>query len=609
MNESESLSLEESQKSFTESLDEHFVEEISIENFDVVDKGHGVEMEQNSDTYDVNSFNQTDEESKKKSMEEQTDGIKSDDENTLDEDVSTNDHKNQLDLFLKAFQESNEFDTKLQLAIDFMEASLGLGGSPHFKNFWEARRLALPLFKDNVSPMLRNVLWTKYSELSKEARRLKEILDEQSAFAVEQIDMAIKALEDDINQYEEQVEKSSLNENLPFPQFLKDKESFYYQMQKQLNILNTQASRINGLRKELLKTEMRIRQKNKFFQRLSAAGDLVFPKRKELIKQISQEFMEDVERFIQTSFSEHGFGDSLFVLREEIKSLQGLAKVLTLNTNSFTQTRMRLSNCWDQIKAEEKDRKKERSQQKVFYKQNADIIRKSIKELDETVETGIESNPNAWQNSLQDLVSKMRNIELGRDDIKELRDELHEVRKKIQDKSKREENARLEQEEEKKKQKRAKFEAFKNQINTLVKQSDQFEAENLVNEREALLIQLQESTLTKIEKQELERLMKPLRDIINEKKEQALLNLSEDDRESLTQLQEVLKQRKERRQEVKNQIEVLRKASGSSSLDFEKAMQFTTQVNEEKERLEKMNQSVDEVEKKISQLKSKLKGK
>src|ERR1700733_14369049 len=71
---------------------------------------------------------------------------------------------------------------------------------------------------------------------------------------------------------------------------LEEKADFYTSLQAEINILNTQAARINSLRKELIKTEMRVRKKNKFFQRLSAAGDKVFPRRKELIQDVSHQF-------------------------------------------------------------------------------------------------------------------------------------------------------------------------------------------------------------------------------------------------------------------------------------------------------------------------------
>ena len=102
-------------------------------------------------------------------------------------------HQSQFDALMQQFHNENNLDEKLLLAVNFMEASLSQGGTPHFRHFWEARRLCLPLFKENISSSLRSQLWSKYSELSKEARRLKDLLDEQSAFAVEQIEKAVVA--------------------------------------------------------------------------------------------------------------------------------------------------------------------------------------------------------------------------------------------------------------------------------------------------------------------------------------------------------------------------------------------------------------------------------
>ncbi|WP_079988613.1 hypothetical protein [Candidatus Protochlamydia sp. W-9] len=511
----------------------------------------------------------------------------------------------QLAAFRKNFEEQVSQDLKLQSAIDFMESTLAQGGTPHFRNFWEARRLCLPLFKENISPALRGQLWNRYSELSKEARQLKEILDEQSAFAVEQIEIAIQALENDIQQFDENVAKSTVPDNLIIPQTLQSKLQIYLNFQKQLNVLNVQASRINALRKELLKTEMRVRHKNKFFQRLSAAGDLVFPKRKELIKQISQLFVEDVNYFIQAHFDQESSHDSLYALREEIKALQGLAKQLTLNTNSFTQTRTRLSECWDKIKIEEKERKKERAHQKVLFKQNANLIKEQLQLCKAFVEqTG--STVEA-QKKLEEIITFMRRTELGRDELKELKEELSHIRKIVHDKAKHEEDLRYQQEQERNRQKKEKFNTFKELADNLVSQAESYELMKLTSDRDQLLAQLQESSLTKNEKIDIERILRPLRDIITEKNEKAMLAISDDDRYALKQLQDVLRQRKERRQEIKKQLEILRKASGSSNLDFEKAMLFTSQINEEKERLERATQGIIEIEKKIVELQSKIK--
>ncbi len=521
--------------------------------------------------------------------------------------------KNLLEDFFTSFSEQADSGAKLSLAIDFMESTLSMGESPHFRNFWEARRLALPLFKENISPPQRVQLWAKFSDLSKEARRLKEILDEQSAFAIEQIEIAITALEQEIAKLNESKESfllsgllpSLLSEKLVFPKFLQEKESFYQENQQVLHFLNAKASRINALRKELLKTEMRIRQKNQFFQRLSSAGDLVFPKRKELIKELSQTFTQDVEAFIKTHFAQKENRAMLFFLREEIKLMQGLAKALTLNTHCFTQTRMQLSHCWDQVKNEERERKKERAEKKVLFKQNKELMQKEIEQLHLLVEKG-EGEAREWNLFADKILQKMRAVQLGREEVKELKEELQKTRAMIEQQLKKEENSRFAKAEELRLEKRANYLAQKDSIQQLITQSDSLDLDTLLKEKERISQQIQSTSFTKIEKQELEKLLKSIKEILIEKQEKALLNLSNDDRQSLVQLQELLKQRKTRKQEIKVRIEELRKLNGSSSLDFAKAMEYTAQLTEEKERLEKVNQGIIAVEAQINELKVKI---
>jgi len=510
-------------------------------------------------------------------------------------------HRRQYEQFLSNLAKLPDQESKLQFVIDFMEASLAQGGTPHFKSFWEARNICLQIFKENIAPAVRMILWAKYNDLSKEARRLKEILDEQSAFAVEQIEMAVKALEDDIVGFEENLEKMpkvdfqvasmALEKNLPL----------YERLQRELNLLNTQASRINAMRKELIRTEMRVRQKNKFFQRLSAAGDKVFPKRKELIKEVSQNFIGDVDSFINSYFVSENFDNSLFSLREEIKTLQNMAKVLTLNTHSFTHTRMRLSECWDRIKNEDKERKKERAHQKTAFKQNFDESMQKLQEFKEKYQAEQPTHAEATK-QLDELIAHIRGLEHGRDELRTLKAEVQLARKPILDKLHAQETERLNQDQERERQRRQKITDIKLQAVQLLKGTELLEADEIERQRDAIIDLISNSSMAKADKQEIERQMKPLRDLISEKRESSLLTLSDDDRQSLQQLKEVLKQRKERRQEIKSQIDALRKTAGTSGLDFEQAMNFNAQVAAEKERLEKINHGIQEVEQKIAQL-------
>lgn len=511
----------------------------------------------------------------------------------------------EFEAFIKEIDAIEDSEKRLQRAIDFMESTLSQNGTPNFKNFWDARALCLVLFKENLSNPIKAALWARYADLSKQARRLKEILDEQSAFAVEQIEIAITALENDIQNIEEALDKfPSVDFNIE-SKGLSERMEIYQQTQKELNLLNAQASRINALRKELIKTEMRVRQKNKFFQRLSLVGDKVFPRRKELIKDISQNFIEDVDSFISQNFSNEDIEDSFFFLREEIKALQGLAKHLTLNTHAFTHTRMRLSECWDKIKVFEKERKKHRAQQKVIHKQNAEQVQEKIKEFVAAYAEGQVSNQDAFK-TIEEITILMRGLDLGRDEVRALKEELAQAKKPLLDKAKAEEQEKQALEKEKELQKRLKIEEIKQSIDNLMQNLEQYNAEELAIQRDAIIEKINKSSLSKPEKLELEKNMKRLRssinDAISEQKEKALLSLSEDDRLAIQQLKEVLSQRKERRQQIRNQLETIRKSSGVSGFDFEQAMSLNLQINEEKERLEKINLSIKEIEDKIVEL-------
>lgn len=511
----------------------------------------------------------------------------------------------EFEAFMTELNAVTDPEKRLQNAIDFMEGTLSQNGTPNFKNFWDARALCLNLFKDNLSSPLKTVLWAKYADLSKQARRLKEILDEQSAFAVEQIEIAITALENDIENLAEVIAKTPSTDFQVESKGLAAKIGFYQQTQKELNLLNAQASRVNALRKELIKTEMRVRLKNKFFQRLSLIGDKVFPRRKELIKDISQNFTQDVDSFIAQNFSNDDIEDSFFFLREEIKALQGLAKYLTLNTHAFTHTRMRLSECWDKIKVYEKERKKHRAQQKAVHKQNSDQVFTRIKEFTEAYAQGQVSGQEAFK-QIEDITILMRGLDLGRDEVRALKEELAQAKKPLIDKIKAEENEKQAQEQEREAQRRQKVEELKQSIEDLASNHSHYDADELGAQRDAILEKVSKTALSKPEKIEIEKQIKRLRstinDAISDQKEKALLSLSEDDRLAIQQLKEVLGQRKERRQAIKVQLETMRKASGVSGFDFEQAMSLTLQINQEKERLEKMNLSIKEIEAKINEL-------
>ncbi|MGK0183298.1 MAG: hypothetical protein ACI9YB_002610, partial [Halioglobus sp.] len=508
--------------------------------------------------------------------------------------------------FKKTLETVADPEEKLSMSIELMRKTLSQSGSPHFRNFWEFRKICLPLFKNNINPAKRIKLWADYSELSKEARQLKEILDEQSAFAVEQIDIAIQTLEDNVENIKERLTTVS---DVAFPaesQTLEPKFTFYNDIQRELSLLNTYAARINALRKELIKTEMRIRHKNKFFQRLSATGDKVFPKRKEHIKTISQQFIDDVEGFVTDNFTDTQQLGSLFYFREEIKALQGIAKILTLNTHSFTHTRSKLSESWDKVKRLEKDRKKERAQMRAVYKENIALVDVRIETYTKEIEEKKLSNADR-KKSLNEISNFMKDLDLGRDEVRILKDKIAQLRQVIFDQEKSVEKERLDKENDRKRLKVEQFESLEERIETFLKEAIELENELITETKAALLLEIEEAPLLlKGDKQNLERLFRPLRDIIAEKKEKALMDMPEGDRQALESLRVMLSQRLERRQEIKTLLESYRKTSGTSSLDFEKAIAYKELIREEKEQLVKVNERIKELQEKIKEIESRV---
>jgi len=489
-------------------------------------------------------------------------------------------------------------EEKIAHGLVFMRSSISQEGSPRFREFWEARRLILPLFKENLNSAIRSKLWNEYVELTVEARRLKEILEEQSSFAMEQIDLAIKALEDDVTNLEDLLENGA---EIQFPthsQTMYQKEEVYTKIQRELNLLNNLASRLNGLRKEIIKTDMRIRFKTKFFKRLSDLGDHIFPKRKELIEAISSEFAKDIDSFSSKYFQgEEVVGAPYYALRDEIKTLQGMAKLFTLSSAVFTRTRLQLSECWDKVKVLEKEHKKEILEKRQVSSEFRQTIQDKIDELKGKVEgmTLVDVNQQL------DLISEeMRNLPLSRDDVRFLRDEFFQIRAPFRAEQERKAKELEEAEKVKLRVKREKIAALKEQVNELIKTGESLDLEPLAIRFEEILEQIQSLEASRMEKQQIERTLRPLKDLLADKKEQSLLNLSEDDKKNLENFKAVLQQKKDRRQEIKEQLEIYRKTLGGSNLDFEKAMQISELVDQEKERLEKANIAIEEIEEKIS---------
>jgi len=481
-------------------------------------------------------------------------------------------------------------EEKIRVSLDFMRSAISQDAAPRFRDFWDIRKMCLPLFKENLNPVMRSKLWAEFVEISNEARRLKDILDEQSSFASEQIDLALKAVEEDVNNYETIL--SSLND-IEFErcEAIKDRIAYYNTIQKELSLLNTLASRIHSLRKEILKTHMRVRDKNKFFKRISVIGDIIFPKRKELIKAVSDGFIKDVEAFIESHFKgEEIIGAPFYILREEIKSLQSIGKKLTLNTRSFMHTREKLSHCWDIVKKQEKERKKEISSKKQSHSENREEADKRISALEKEVE-GLSDKEvlKAW-NELSDW---MRNTDLAREDVKVLRSKLNEMKPAV------ERATSSSSSRSSSPQKVDVIAVMSAKIESLVKETEEKSIEELSAGYTKLEDEISGLSLSNSDKDLLKVQLAPLKDLVEMKSEEAILAKSEDEMTALQKYKSILEQKKERRSKIKRDLESYRKNFGGSGFDFEMGFKYQEMIEEEKKRLEEMDAKILDLKRKI----------
>lgn len=499
-------------------------------------------------------------------------------------------------------------DLCLQELIDKMQSSLAQEGAPNFKLFWELRKACLEMFKENISPIARTLSWARYRELSKEAKKLKDILDEESAFAVEQIEIAIKALENDIAEMSQHLEKIERLDLDLLPKSFEKKKEYYSSIQKKLNLLNAHAARINTLRKELIKTEMRIKHKNNFFERLSKAGDNIFPGRKDLIKEVSDNFEKDIEAFVERYFGSQKEFVPTYVLRDDIKHLQNIAKILTLNSQAFSSTRKNLSECWDALKLMDKERKKEIQVKRESVKKTLDELVAKIEEIDLAFNEG-QTSPTECLDKAEELFKELRAIDLGKEDGRVLKDKLFAVKKKAQDKIKEKHDERERLEVEKRHLKREALREWHRKITEAISASAETSALDL-KERAASLREEAREFLANPgkESQDIEKKLKSLDDFVSEKEEEELIESSSHAGvDSLKTLREILQQKKKRRLEIKEEIEKLRKSSSNSGFDIEKALLQNEQIGVEKERLEKADETISEIEDKIAAVKAELK--
>ncbi|MBI3211561.1 MAG: hypothetical protein HYZ47_02615 [Simkania negevensis] len=481
-------------------------------------------------------------------------------------------------LFKEEFNQKKRAEEKMECALTFMQELLSQKGPLRLKNFWDAQYLCSTLFKEKFPSDKKNAFWMRYSQMKEEASRLKEIMDEEALFSVEQIELAIEALEGDYSHFKEMVEKFPL---LTFPKksaFLESKLGDYKELQRELQFLRTLTLRLEALRAETLTTGMKISIKNRLLKRLSLLGDLVFPKRKELLKSVSDQFMQDVERFAKEHFSfekeeERSVAKELpfYLLREEVKGLQALGKELMLTASAFNKMRKTLSKCWDCLKEKEEEKKRDLDVESEESKKKKEEILVKITQFACDCEKGEGLSKERIGTHYQMILQVMNEASLTRPDAKQLRDKLEGIRYKALDKI----AEKLAAEE---KTEIGRVENLKKELTSLLEKIADTDLDLLLEKEGMLRKEIEELPLNSIDYLIIARKFSILQGALLDKRAE---EAGKEEWES------IYENKQELLAAIKEEIEGYRKEMSGSGLDFNKAMLYRELFNQAKSHLER----------------------
>jgi hypothetical protein len=493
----------------------------------------------------------------------------------------------QSENILTLLEEKEELQQKIRVCLDEMKSALLHEPTPLFRKFWEAKRTCLELFKEKLPPRVRTPLWGEYVELSDEARGVKKILDDNSSFTHEQLSLAIGAIEKELEGFESRLEEVSGLEIPLQVKVLHKNGSRYRQIQKELDLLNGYAARVNGMRKELIHIEMRMRSKNRLFERMSHLGNQIFPRRKALTQELSHLFLENVQSFVESPFSPH------FSVKEEIKFFQNFAKSISIDSETFKKARELLSGAWDQVKEEEKKQQEKRAEERLVWQEHFEAAVEQVKILKADSREEKLSLKEVEEAERQ-ILTELKEKKVGRDEIKQIQKQLQQILQPLEEKERgkrrKEEEARaLELEKQKKAQ-----QALLDQLEEILDQADILSLEALVGKWENLVKEKNTLSLTGIEQQMLEHRLGHLFDYIQEKKWWKMKEGQEE--EFSSELHALLDERHKTRRKLKETLEEHRKGMGRSGMSFEQAMHYQELIANEKLRLDGMETMIEELE-------------
>lgn len=473
---------------------------------------------------------------------------------------------NSLETKLEA---TTKADEKIRLCLDFMKEALSQKKDADFKIFWETKAKCIEIFKKDLSPYIRERLWNEYLEINHLEKSLKKHLEQEANFAKEQISLAIDSLENDVKNIYQLIAKE---QDIEVPNIPVQKE-LIAEYQKELNILRVLTVKMQSLKNELLSMQIRYREKNVFLKKLSTLADKIYPRRKALVVELSDTFLQDVQEYSSKIFPKTLKTARYYDIKETIKNFQALAKLLALNTPTFSSTRQKLSHLWDDVKKLDDQRRKVTLEKKdVFAKNSLEIQMKIDALIQKQAKEDLAEETFLKEVAL--ILESMKAVELASKDVKSLKGTLEKMQAEILEK-KAEISAAIALKE------KESISNLKTDALALLREKHTLESHS--QKKEQLKKAVSEVNLSLTDKELLEDLL-------------ASANIFElkEAQEITAKLEEFLGYEKEVRMRIKRYKKIL----GVSVQDFEKGFIYQELLEREKEQLEEIEKIIEMLEEK-----------
>ena len=319
-------------------------------------------------------------------------------------------------------------------------------------------------------------------------------------------------------------------------------------------ILSAKIARINSLRKELSEIQLHGKWRKDIFEKLSAIADVVFPERRDLTKEISEQFIKDIENFVQKNFSSQRKIDSSHV-RNSIQTLQMLLKLLPLNKEAFKVVRKALSEKWDALNTIDEKSKEEANAQFAVARQEYKKIKDSLEEIGKAFSDKTLSLDVA-EKQLDELEKAFFEARFPRDLFQEGKRLIYQIKSLLQDSYNQIQAKKKEAKEALKEEKEKAFIALKEELENL-SQDTLFGAS-----RRDEIEKIEEELSPHAFSTEQEEFIGVRLDLYKEKLLLAQEGLGDLSPEML------LAERQKRRKKAKLELEALRKKSAGSGMDF-----------------------------------------